>query len=130
MAVTELYTLISLFKTSKDKNLPLEKIEIPIIQRDYAQGRKTPEVTRIRKRFLDSLYDALTQGKPLKLDFIYGDIKDNVLTPLDGQQRLTTLFLLHWYIARHEQINEEKYNFSTDFHTKQDTVLELFASIW
>lgn len=117
MAVTEQFTLINLFKATKDNNLslPLEKIEIPIIQRDYAQGRKTPEVTRIRKRFLDSLYDALTQGKPLKLDFIYGDIKDNVLTPLDGQQRLTTLFLLHWYIARHEQINEEKIQFLNRF---------------
>ena len=117
MAVTEQYTLISLFKATKDGNqsLPLERIEIPIIQRDYAQGRKTHEVTRIRKRFLDSLYNALTQGNTLKLDFIYGDIKDNVLTPLDGQQRLTTLFLLHWYIARHENIDEERMIFLHNF---------------
>ena len=33
------------------------------------------------------------------LDFVYGDVKDGVLRPLDGQQRLTTLFLLHWYVA-------------------------------
>ncbi len=82
----------------------MSKIEIPMIQRDYAQGRKTPDVDRIRKRFLSSIYSALTENKPLKLDFVYGDINENkVLTPLDGQQRLTTLFLLHWYIARHEE---------------------------
>lgn len=117
MAVTELYTLISLFKATKERktSLPLEKIEIPLIQRDYAQGRKTQEVTRIRKRFLDSLYNALIQGKSLKLDFIYGDVKDKVLTPLDGQQRLTTLFLLHWYIARHENVQEDKMEFLNNF---------------
>lgn len=117
MAITKLYTLISLFKGSwdDDSSLPLEKIEIPIIQRDYAQGRKTLEVTRIRKRFLDSLYEALSQGKSLKLDFVYGDVKDKVLTPLDGQQRLTTLLLLHWYIARHENIEEDRMQFLDRF---------------
>ena len=29
----------------------------------------------------------------------HGEIADGVMTPLDGQQRLTALFLLHWYIA-------------------------------
>lgn len=117
MPATELHTFISLFKAvnGNEHPLPLERIEIPIIQRDYAQGRNIPEVARIRKKFLDSLYDALVQEKPLKLDFIYGDVKDNVLTPLDGQQRLTTLFLLHWYIARHENIEDEKIQFLNRF---------------
>jgi hypothetical protein len=30
---------------------------------------------------------------------VYGDVRAGVLQPLDGQQRLTTLFLLHWYVA-------------------------------
>jgi hypothetical protein len=30
---------------------------------------------------------------------VYGEIDHGTLRPLDGQQRLTTLFLLHWYIA-------------------------------
>lgn len=38
------------------------------------------------------------------LDFVYGSSKriDDVtyFIPLDGQQRLTTLFLLHWYLAQ------------------------------
>ena len=112
MAITNLYTLIDLFKATEEQgngSLPLNKIEIPIIQRDYAQGRNVPEVNRIRKRFLGSLHTALTENKQLKLDFVYGDInEEKVLTPLDGQQRLTTLFLLHWYIGRHECIEDSK----------------------
>jgi len=79
------------------------KIEIPIIQRDYAQGRKSSG--EIREVFLDTLYAYLEEGKPNRdLDFVYGSIlKDDnnnkTFIPLDGQQRLTTLFLLHWYLA-------------------------------
>jgi hypothetical protein len=72
------------------------EIEIPIIQRDYAQGREGKE--ELRKNFLGALLDAV-KGKELELDFVYGSVKDNVLQPLDGQQRLTTLFLLHWFVA-------------------------------
>ena len=94
-------------------------IVIPIIQRDYAQGRKSDEVTIIRERFLKSLYNALVNDHKQTLDFIYGNIetskmrgdKKQVLTPLDGQQRLTTLFLLHYYIAKHENVDEEQYEF-------------------
>lgn len=77
-----------------------KKIEIPIIQRDYAQGREGKE--ELRKNFLKALFNAVKEDKPLELDFIYGSVKDDVLQPLDGQQRLTTLFLLHWYIAEKE----------------------------
>ncbi|MBO7225251.1 MAG: DUF262 domain-containing protein [Bacteroidales bacterium] len=73
------------------------KIEIPIIQRDYAQGRKGKE--ELRRSFLTNLKEALDKEKELKLDFVYGAINNNTLTPLDGQQRLTTLWLLHWYVA-------------------------------
>ncbi len=77
------------------------KVEIPIIQRDYAQGRKSK--TEVRETFLQALYDYLDEGKPNRdLDFIYGSLKkteETCFIPLDGQQRLTTLFLLHWYLA-------------------------------
>lgn len=122
-------------------------IEIPPIQRDYAQGREIAKVDKIRNEFLDSIIHALDENKSLSLDFVYGKIhglKNEVeharnkqaiqsllntlgdyassidlklenaivvdkastqsdfvyLIPLDGQQRLTTLFLLHWYIAK------------------------------
>ncbi|GIV43119.1 MAG: hypothetical protein KatS3mg035_0242 [Bacteroidia bacterium] len=74
-------------------------IEIPIIQRDYAQGREDQK--EVRKNFLDALFKAVN-NEPLELDFVYGSVKDQVLQPLDGQQRLTTLFLLHWFIATQE----------------------------
>lgn len=77
----------------------VQRIEIPIIQRDYAQGRDSGTVGRIRANFLGALHDALTTATPISLDFVYGDVVDGTLRPLDGQQRLTTLFLLHWYLA-------------------------------
>lgn len=72
-------------------------IEIPIIQRDYAQGRLGKE--NLRKNFLADLKNALDSDGMMKLDFVYGSIENDNLNPLDGQQRLTTLWLLHWYIA-------------------------------
>ncbi|MFH7002104.1 GmrSD restriction endonuclease domain-containing protein [Flavobacterium bizetiae] len=74
------------------------KIEIPIIQRDYAQGRNDDKTKIIRNGFLSSLIDTLENKKNLELDFVYGNVNEKILQPLDGQQRLTTLFLLHWYI--------------------------------
>lgn len=78
------------------------RVEIPVIQRDYAQGRADQHI--VRDDFLKSLYDALCLPKedptlPLDLDFVYGSIVNGSFQPLDGQQRLTTLFLLHWYLA-------------------------------
>lgn len=122
-------------------------IEVPPIQRDFAQGRETEHATKVRKGFLDSICKALDKNNPLSLDFVYGkvyglkneeenrknknaiqslvnSVRDYALTvdltlkdivvedksseksdivyliPLDGQQRLTTLFLMHWYIAK------------------------------
>jgi len=81
-------------------------IEIPIIQRDYAQGRLGKE--NLRKNFLADLKNALDSNEIMKLDFVYGSIEKDYLNPLDGQQRLTTLWLLHWYIAlRAGELNEE-----------------------
>ena len=77
-----------------------DKIEIPIIQRDYAQGREDKK--EIRDNFLNAIFESIYGNNSLKLDFIYGSKVDNVYQPLDGQQRLTTLFLLHWYSATKE----------------------------
>lgn len=74
-----------------------QKIEIPIIQRDYAQGRK--DKGEIRKEFLNALHKSLIEETPIRLDFIYGSNLGDTFQPLDGQQRLSTLFLIHWYAA-------------------------------
>jgi hypothetical protein len=82
-----------------------QQVVVPQIQRDYAQGRHSAQ--EVRDSFLTVLHEALTlppehERLPLNLDFIYGSIEDSggrAFLPLDGQQRLTTLFLLHWYLA-------------------------------
>lgn len=98
----------------------VEAIEIPILQRDYAQGRK--EEGEVRTLFLNSLFQALNTNdesrQPLDLDFVYGNFEDGqskAFSVLDGQQRLTTLFLLHWYLAiKHGHIAEFRDRFVTD----------------
>ena len=118
-----LNTFINIFGTDfgKDPQNPMmiKKIVIPKIQRDYAQGRMTPEISRVREKFLEALYKAVTE-KPITLDFIYGDIDSKgVMTPLDGQQRLTTLFLLHWYACKKFQSanpnNQDDFSFLEKF---------------
>jgi hypothetical protein len=90
---TGLFTLVF------DGEIRIARVEVPILQRDFAQGRQDARTKRIRENFLDALVAAITGGPSLSLDFIYGDVQGDTLLPLDGQQRLTTLFLLHWYIA-------------------------------
>lgn len=82
-------------------------IQIPIIQRDYAQGREDEKSTQIREEFINTIHNCLLGDGNLHLDFIYGSAADGKnLILLDGQQRITTLFLLHWYLAnRTEQIS-------------------------
>ena len=72
-------------------------VVIPIIQRDYAQGRKDKQF--IRKTFLKDIKNCLENGNPMTLDFIYGNEEFGRFYPLDGQQRLTTLWLVYWYVA-------------------------------
>jgi hypothetical protein len=88
----------SFYKLFKQSDLG---IKVPIIQRDYAQGRASQ--SEVREGFLSALFAYLDEGKINRdLDFVYGSITEgdtNNFTPLDGQQRLTTLYLLHWYLA-------------------------------
>ncbi len=80
-------------------------IFIPRIQRDYAQGREEIEANQIREIFVNDIFNALDKNETLDVNFIYGNIDNtdnkNRFIPIDGQQRLTTLFLLHWYFARY-----------------------------
>lgn len=100
-------------------------IEIPRIQRSYAQGRENDHADRTRTRFLNAIYSKIVDDIPMTLDFVYGNIRDNKLIPLDGQQRLTTVFLLHWYASRfnteacqHVMFKEEAFNYMTRYSSR------------
>ncbi len=96
----------------------VSRIEIPILQRDYAQGRKDGGVPHIRKAFLEVLHGALTGSEAVGLDFVYGEVEDGRMIPLDGQQRLTTLFLLHWYLAARCCVSGDECDFLGKFTYK------------
>ena len=98
---TDHYTFWSLLTAADELGKPLVRhLQVPIIQRDYAQGRPDAHATAVRIGLLSALCDALTHEQPLTLDFVYGELDQaRRFVPLDGQQRLTTLFLLHWYLA-------------------------------
>ncbi|WP_066731091.1 DUF262 domain-containing protein [Cupriavidus sp. D384] len=96
MSSGERLSFVALFERHPD-------VCIPILQRDYVQGRAGE--AEVRAAFLQALRDALDKSEddhtlPLDLDFIYGSLDGSgAFAPLDGQQRLTTLLLLHWYLA-------------------------------
>lgn len=103
---------LSFFKLFSQKNY---KLIIPIIQRDYAQGRTNDDTNEVRNEFLDALYSYLEENRTNRdLDFVYGTLQcdegdDHIhFIPLDGQQRLTTLFLLHWFLFQISKNEEAK----------------------
>ena len=132
--MNQTYTLLSLCEA-------YQKIEIPIIQRNYVQGNDKT----IRRHFVDYLVKALTQQSPVELDFVYGaerqdtQLTDNcapnncapqvgkVLIPLDGQQRLTTLWLLHGYLLALEQVNNNPEQLSPEERKAQCQLLARFV---
>lgn len=65
---------------------------IPLLQRDYVQGGKESVISP----FIDSLLD---ETNPSDLNYIYGYTEHGSFIPVDGQQRLTTLWLLYLYAA-------------------------------
>lgn len=79
---------------------PVGNVVVPKIQRPYAQGRRSPVETEIRKKFIGKIFQALVRkNEKMELNFVYGSLNDSRFELLDGQQRLTTLFLLSWYLA-------------------------------
>ncbi len=109
------------------------QIKIPIIQRDYAQGRDSAK--EIRKNFLNTIENHLSEIKKLHLDFVYGSVieenNEKILVLLDGQQRITTLFLLFWYAAvKESRINDfrGKFCFKDDDTTKSKLRYEVRPS--
>ena len=97
------------------------KIIIPLIQRDYAQGRED-EKTKANN-FLEAILKGTKNG--LNLDFIYGKIETDEngcknFIPLDGQQRLTTLLLIYWFVSLEDEYLQDlqKFNYEVRSSTK------------
>lgn len=101
------YSFFQLFGKGTHDRPGSYKLVIPIIQRDYAQGRDNEKAKEVRSEFLSQLLEYInTPFGSYDLDFVYGisspasDLsKKKEFVPLDGQQRLTTLFLIHLYLA-------------------------------
>ncbi|MBF1311455.1 MAG: DUF262 domain-containing protein [Porphyromonadaceae bacterium] len=101
-------------------------VVIPQLQRDYAQGRA--EAKELRERFLSQILHVLRGEGRLNLDFVYGYDKalspnhHPIFYPLDGQQRLTTLWLLHWYLLPSESEAEEReWLLRFSYHTRSSS---------
>ena len=64
------------FKSFLDKY----HVVIPMVQRDYAQGRTSVDVNRVRNRFLSAIKKYLQQPfhqhEIMKMDFVYGETEN------------------------------------------------------
>ena len=92
-------------------------VVIPLIQRDYVQGSNKV----ISESILTDIYDAIQNQSVVDFNFIYGKIENDTFYPIDGQQRLTTLFMFYLYAFRNSNDNilnkfhYEARNSSNDF---------------
>ena len=84
-------------------------ILIPLLQRDYVQGGREDVIVP----FLDSLL------KPKQdLNYIYGYEENGCFVPVDGQQRLITLWLLYLYLYARKQ-SKSKFKVSIKFVSRE-----------
>ncbi|WP_176777683.1 GmrSD restriction endonuclease domain-containing protein [Candidatus Avelusimicrobium faecicola] len=98
------------------------KIEIPTIQRDYVQGSRAAKDKGIPQKFIADIYEALKTNTKLSLEFVYGNTTaDKKLHLLDGQQRLTTLFLVHYYLFLATCPHKKENEYGKTFQARKDT---------
>lgn len=90
-------------------------ILIPRLQRDYVQGSNTA----LMNDFIEKLIIAVLDNKNEDLNYIYGRWIDDgkQFIPIDGQQRLTTLWLLHLYA--HSAISSMVFPISIIFESRE-----------
>lgn len=88
-----------------------DRILVPMIQRDYAQGRTGKKATDVRNNLLTDIFS----DKDVHFDLVFGSKERRIIDgketscfiPVDGQQRLTTLFLLYLYGQKTGKTNTE-----------------------
>ena len=114
--MNERYTFIDIYRKeldlNKDMKVKVSQIIIPKIQRPYAQGRLDGVCTYIRNTLLNEMFENFKTDEIFDFNFIYGIVRPSndeyVMELLDGQQRMTTLFLVYWYIANCELTEEDE----------------------
>lgn len=87
------------------------RVVIPGIQRHYVQGANNPMAESVRKQFVKEIFKAIEKQEVLNLHFIYGPINtdgEDSFVPVDGQQRLTTLWLIARYAIEKTDITIRK----------------------
>ena len=64
-------TYLGLFDAPQDERPGIDVVEIPIIQRDFAQGRQDDEASTIRERVLDAIvkniHKSLVSGSDVRI---------------------------------------------------------------
>ena len=88
------------------------RVVIPGIQRHYVQGANNPKAESVRKQFIKEIFTAIEEKQnEFNLHFIYGPINTNgedSFVPVDGQQRLTTLWLIARYAVEKAEPSDRK----------------------
>ena len=104
---------------------------VPEYQRDYAQGRSNPRDEHVLNMFVKEIVDALIKGNHLHLDYVYGNIEQHnnisFFYPVDGQQRLTTLFLFYVYCYQTAEKREKEFlkRFRYDIRSTSNELINL-----
>lgn len=88
------------------------RVVIPGIQRHYVQGAKNSKAKSVRKQFIKEIFTAIEEKQgDFNLHFIYGPINtdgEDSFAPVDGQQRLTTLWLIARYAVEKAEPSDRK----------------------
>jgi len=87
------------------------RVIVPGIQRHYVQGEDTVKAREVRETFIRDIFECILHSEPMSLNFIYGPIDTvgmDAFVPVDGQQRLTTLWLLARYFTDHLSDHEAR----------------------
>ena len=88
-----------MIKTNIIDFLDKYRVEIPMLQRDYAQGRISQKTIVVD--FIKEILNVLSgRKKNLHIDFIYGYTENGKFILIDGQQRITTLWLITVYFYK------------------------------
>ena len=107
-------------------------VRIPRLQRDYAHGRNDALSSEIRTELLKDIFT-----KPeLSLNVVFGECvaggDKKIFMPIDGQQRITTLFLCYlygWKMLGTENPKLERFSYETR-HSTVDFLKELTGREW